>query len=227
MPWSLQYGAMLHLQVMQEKQQQWTNDKLTHLSFFVYYKKNFFVSFCSFFSQKNTLIIIMIINIFIFNHRFTDCFLSFFLSFFRSWCTLIICCLGWNQETKGKRWVSLDASFSRSRCWGLDRSRQASKRYYHVSVLNFNSSLNHKTLYIRSQSQTKIIWRHFLILMTSSNHSTNHFTIRRYFVLTLTESHQLNFITKTSIWDGSQFALIRKIISASLYYSCLYQLGME
>lgn len=154
MPWSLQYGAMLHLQVMQEKQQQWTNDKLTHLSFFVYYKKNFFVSFCSFFSQKNTLIIIMIINIFIFNHRFTDCFLSFFLSFFRSWCTLIICCLGWNQETKGKRWVSLDASFSRSRCWGLDRSRQASKRYYHVSVLNFNSSLNHKTLYVHSITVT-------------------------------------------------------------------------
>ena len=83
MPWSLQYGAMLHLQVMQEKQQQWTNDKLTHLSFFVYYKKNFFVSFCSFFSQKNTLIIIMIINIFIFNHRFTDCFLSFFFVIFQ------------------------------------------------------------------------------------------------------------------------------------------------
>ena len=82
MPWSLQYGAMLHLQVMQEKKQQWTNDKLTHLSFFVYYKKNFFVSFCSFFSQKNTLIIIMIINIFIFNHRFTDCFLSFFFCHF-------------------------------------------------------------------------------------------------------------------------------------------------
>ena len=212
---------------MQEKQQQWTNDKLTHLSFFVYYKKKFLFRFVHFFPKK-----ILSLSSWSLTSSFSITvslivFFLFFLSFFRSWCTLIICCLGWNQETKGKRWVSLDASFSRSRCWGLDRSRQASKRYYHVSVLNFNSCLNHKTLYIRSQSQTKIIWRHFLILMTSSNHSTNHFTIRRYFVLTLTESHQLNFITKTSIWDGSQFALIRKIISASLYYSCLYQLGME
>ena len=67
MPWSLQNGAMLHLQV-QEK----NIGLMTNTLVLLFTRKLFFLLFF-----QNHLTLIMIINIFIFNHRFTDCFLFF------------------------------------------------------------------------------------------------------------------------------------------------------